>query len=55
MFAISALVGVGRTVVQYSAKEQGMLSFKTNKEVKIFSKGAGTKPELWGVMVSEFS
>ena len=32
-----------------------MLSFSNNKPVKIFSKGAGSNPDLWGVMVSQFS
>ena len=30
-----------------------MLSFANNKPVKIFSKGAGSNPDLWGVMVSD--
>ena len=32
-----------------------MLSFANNKPVKIFSKGAGSNPDLWGVMVSRQS
>merc|ERR1719300_1952224 len=28
-----------------------MLSFANNKPVKIFSKGTGSNPDLWGVMV----
>ena len=46
------LVGVGKTVLKYFASEDGMLSFANNKPVKIFSKGAGSNPDLWGVMVS---
>jgi len=45
------LLGVGKTVLKYFAKDDGMLSFANNKPVKIFSKGAGTNPDLWGVMV----
>ena len=45
------LVGVGKTVLKYFASEDGMLSFANNKPVKIFSKGAGSNPDLWGVMV----
>ena len=45
------MVGEGRTVLKYFANEDGMLSFANNKPVKIFSKGAGSNPELWGVMV----
>ena len=44
-------MGVGKTVLKYFASEDGMLSFANNKPVKIFSKGAGTNPDLWGVMV----
>merc|ERR1712123_135152 len=47
----SVLLGVGKTVLKYFAKDDGMLSFANNKPVKIFSKGAGTNPDLWGVMI----
>merc|ERR1711899_165279 len=47
----SVLVGVGKTVLKYFASEDGMLSFANNKPVKIFSKGAGSNPDLWGVMI----
>jgi hypothetical protein len=46
---------VGKTVLKYFAKDEGMLSFANNKPVKIFSKGAGTNPNLWGVMVRNTS
>ena len=50
---VLVVLGVGRTVISYHAKEAGgMLSFPAHQEVKIFSKGAGTNPDLWGVMVS---
>ena len=45
------MIGVGRTVLKYFAKDEGMLNFANNKPVKIFSKGAGSNPDLWGVMV----
>ena len=54
-FPILAVIGVGRTVIKYFAKDEGMLSFSNNKPVKIFSKGAGSNPNLWGVMVSKSS
>merc|ERR1711892_8984 len=47
----SVLLGVGKTVLKYFAKDDGMLSFANNKPVKIFSKGAGTNSDLWGVMI----
>ena len=47
------MIGVGRTVIKYFAKDEGMLSFSNNKPVKIFSKGAGSNPDLWGVMVRQ--
>merc|ERR1712002_519547 len=47
----SVLLGVGKTVLKYFAKDEGMLSFANNKPVKIFSKGAGSNPDLWGVMI----
>ena len=40
-----------KAVLKYFAKDEGMLSFANNKPVKIFSKGAGSNPNLWGVMV----
>ena len=49
-----AVIGVGRTVLKYFAKDEGMLNFANNKPVKIFSKGAGSNPDLWGVMVRLF-
>ena len=49
------MIGHGRTVLKYFAKDEGMLSFANNKPVKIFSKGAGSNPDLWGVMVSRQS
>ena len=49
---ILAVLGLGRTVINYRALTKGMLSFPPNKELKIFSKGAGSNPDLWGVMVS---
>ena len=52
---ILVLLGVGKTVLKYFAKDEGMLSFANNKPVKIFSKGAGTNPNLWGVMVRNTS
>merc|ERR1711976_1155823 len=45
------VIGTGRTVIKYFAKDEGMLSFSNNKPVKIFSKGAGSNPDLWGVMI----
>merc|ERR1712045_575604 len=45
------VIGHGRTVLKYFAKDEGMLSFANNKPVKIFSKGAGSNPDLWGVMI----
>merc|ERR1711892_210179 len=47
----SVLLGVGKTVLKYFAKDDGMLSFANNKPVKIFSKGAGSNQNLWGVMI----
>ena len=52
VFYFAAVIGHGRTVLKYFAKDEGMLSFANNKPVKIFSKGAGSNPDLWGVMVS---
>ena len=55
LYIILAVIGTGRTVIKYFAKDEGMLSFANNKPVKIFSKGAGSNPDLWGVMVSYLS
>jgi hypothetical protein len=49
------LLSEGRTLIKYHAKEAGMLSFDSNRHVKIFSKEAGSNPHLWGVMVSLFT
>ena len=51
LFPFLAVIGTGKTVLKYFAKDEGMLSFANNKPVKIFSKGSGSNPDLWGVMV----
>jgi len=47
----NAPLSIGRTLIKYQAKDMGMLSFEPNREVKIFSKEAGSNPDLWGVVI----
>ena len=47
-----AVLSTGKTMIKFQGRELGLLSFEPNREVKIFSKDAGSNPNLWGVVVS---
>lgn len=42
---------MAKTLTTYYSNDKDILSFKTNVDVKVFSKGAGKRPDLWGVEV----
>lgn len=44
-------ISLAKTVLAYTANEDGMLSFKINVDVTVYSKGAGNRTDLWGVEV----
>ncbi|XP_066156022.1 transport and Golgi organization protein 1-like [Euwallacea fornicatus] len=48
----SGLISVGKTLKKYNSIEEGILSFGPDEEVKIFSYGAGTRPEFLGVEIA---
>ena len=39
------------TLLDYPSNDPGILSFKSNAEVTVFSKAAGKRKDLWGVEV----
>lgn len=51
LFLIVELISVGKTIQKYHSPEEGLLSFGPNVEVKVYSYGAGTRPELIGVEI----
>lgn len=46
------LISLAKTLLRYSAPEHSILSFKINENVKIFSKEAGSRLDLWGVEIN---
>ncbi|KZC04599.1 Transport and Golgi organization protein 1 [Dufourea novaeangliae] len=47
----SELISLARTKINYSPNEEGLLGFKINTEVKVYSKEAGSRTDLWGVEI----
>ncbi|XP_031780411.1 transport and Golgi organization protein 1 isoform X4 [Nasonia vitripennis] len=47
----SVVVSMGRTILPYHSKDNDVLSFPPNIDVKIFSKEAGNRTDLWGIEV----
>lgn len=45
----SEAVSLARTTIMYRAGEKGMLSVPLSQKVTVYSKGAGTRPDLWGI------
>lgn len=51
LFAVP--VSLAKTLMPYHPPNiRGMLGFNTNVEVKVFSKSAGNRTDLWGVEVT---
>ncbi|XP_033224604.1 transport and Golgi organization protein 1-like isoform X2 [Belonocnema kinseyi] len=44
-------VSLAKTLTTYYSNDKDILSFRTNVDVKVFSKGAGKRPDLWGVEI----
>lgn len=49
---ILEIISEARTLLVYNAPYAGVLSFKPNEHVKIFSKSAGSNLNLWGVEIN---
>ncbi|XP_056640790.1 transport and Golgi organization protein 1 isoform X2 [Diorhabda sublineata] len=45
-------ISLGKTLLRYNSPEHSILSFKVNEIVKIFSKEAGSRLDLWGVEIN---
>ncbi|XP_031843628.2 transport and golgi organization 1 isoform X2 [Nomia melanderi] len=45
-------ISLAKTVLAYTANEDGMLSFNINVDVTVYSKGAGNRTDLWGVEIN---
>lgn len=45
-------ISLGRTTIKYSPREAGLLAFKINDKVTVYSKEAGRRQDLWGVKVN---
>ncbi|KAL7296341.1 hypothetical protein TKK_0010355 [Trichogramma kaykai] len=48
----SVAVSYGKTTIPYPSKDPDVLSFPANVEVKVFSKEAGSRLDLWGVEIN---
>ncbi|XP_053977076.1 LOW QUALITY PROTEIN: transport and Golgi organization protein 1 [Hylaeus volcanicus] len=48
----SVPVSLARTSLKYSPNEAGLLPFDINVEVKVYSKEAGSRTDLWGVEIN---
>lgn len=48
----SKLISIGKTLLKYTSTDKDILSFAPNEDVKVFSYGAGSKPELFGVEIN---
>ncbi|XP_017797794.1 PREDICTED: transport and Golgi organization protein 1 [Habropoda laboriosa] len=45
-------VSLAKTIIKYNAIEPGLLSFDYNVDVKVYSKEAGERKDLWGVEIN---
>ncbi|XP_011863865.1 PREDICTED: transport and Golgi organization protein 1-like isoform X2 [Vollenhovia emeryi] len=45
-------ISLARTILAYRANDREVMSFNNNAEVKVFSKGAGKRTDLWGVEIN---
>ncbi|XP_039315640.1 transport and Golgi organization protein 1 isoform X2 [Solenopsis invicta] len=44
-------ISLARTLLTYQSNDREVMSFGANVEVKVFSKGAGKRTDLWGVEI----
>ncbi|XP_071568227.1 uncharacterized protein Tango1 [Temnothorax nylanderi] len=45
-------ISLARTILAYRANDREVMSFGSNADVKVFSKGAGKRTDLWGVEIN---
>ncbi|XP_043512712.1 transport and Golgi organization protein 1 isoform X3 [Frieseomelitta varia] len=45
-------ISLARTTIKYSPNEAGLLAFKINDKVTVYSKEAGRRKDLWGVEIN---
>ncbi|XP_072388354.1 uncharacterized protein Tango1 [Diabrotica undecimpunctata] len=45
-------ISLAKTLLGYNRPEKYMLSFRPNTNIKVFSKEAGSRPDLWGVEIN---
>uniref|UniRef100_A0A6P7FA13 Transport and Golgi organization protein 1-like n=1 Tax=Diabrotica virgifera virgifera TaxID=50390 RepID=A0A6P7FA13_DIAVI len=45
-------ISLAKTLLAYNRAEQYMLSFRPNTNIKVFSKEAGSRTDLWGVEIN---
>ncbi|XP_011139068.1 transport and Golgi organization protein 1 isoform X1 [Harpegnathos saltator] len=47
----SEVISLAKTILAYRANDREVMSFGINEDVKVFSKGAGKRIDLWGVEI----
>ncbi|XP_011694210.1 PREDICTED: transport and Golgi organization protein 1 isoform X2 [Wasmannia auropunctata] len=45
-------ISLARTILAYATNDPEVMSFRANVDVKVFSKGAGKRTDLWGVEIN---
>lgn len=53
-FIILEVISLAKTILAYRANDREVMSFDINMNVKVFSKEAGRRTDLWGVEVPLF-
>ncbi|XP_032689791.1 transport and Golgi organization protein 1 isoform X2 [Odontomachus brunneus] len=48
----SEVISLAKTILAYVANDREVMSFGINEDVKVFSKGAGKRTDLWGVEIN---
>ncbi|XP_058806290.1 transport and Golgi organization protein 1 isoform X3 [Phymastichus coffea] len=48
----SVMISTGKTTLPYNPTDPDLLSFPGNVEVKVYSKAAGSREDLWGVEIN---
>jgi hypothetical protein len=46
-------VSIARSVLSYNSDDARILSFRPSETITIYSKSAGSRPDLWGAEVTE--
>lgn len=53
LFSVAEPISKGVTIISYQTNDKDILPFPNNAPVVVYSKEAGSRPDLWGVEVSE--